>query len=72
MYARDTAESQAAPAQGRTLARSGLGARQGMTEAFFTTYCDEAWAYISTEDLTNGVDPEGFNLTQLRSDLAAL
>jgi hypothetical protein len=48
------------------------GARQGMTEAFFTTYCDEAWAYISTEDLTNGVDPEGFNLTQLRSDLAAL
>jgi hypothetical protein len=48
------------------------GALQGMTEAFFTTYCDEAWAYLSTEDLQNGVDPEGFNLTQLRADLAAL
>jgi len=46
------------------------GALQGMTEAFFTTYCDEAWAYISTEDLRSGVDPEGFNLTQLRADLA--
>ena len=48
------------------------GALQGMTEAFFTQYCDEAWAYISTEDLQNGVDPEGFDLTQLRADLAAL
>jgi hypothetical protein len=48
------------------------GALQQMTEAFFSTYCDEAWAYISTEDLKNGVDPDGFELTQLRADLAAL
>ena len=48
------------------------GALQGMTEAFYTTYCDEAWAYVSTEDLQNGHDPEGFDLTQLRADLAAL
>ena len=48
------------------------GALQQMTEAFLTKYCDEAWAYISVEDLTSGVDPEGFALTQLQSDLAAL
>jgi hypothetical protein len=43
-----------------------------MTPEFFATYCDEAWAYISTEDLNNGVDPDGFSLQQLKADLAAL
>jgi hypothetical protein len=48
------------------------GALQGMTEAFFDTYCDEAWAYVSTEDLRHGKSLEGFDLEQLQSDLAAL
>jgi hypothetical protein len=48
------------------------GALQPMTVEFFETYCDEAWAYISTEDLKQGVDPDGFSLTQLKEDLAAL
>jgi len=48
------------------------GAIQQMTENFFNTYCDEAWAYISQENLKNGESPEGFNLTELHADLAAL
>lgn len=48
------------------------GALQQMTERFFQTYCDEAWAYISGENLEAGKDPEGFDLTQLRADLAQL
>ena len=48
------------------------GALQQMTEAFYEKYCDEAWAYVSVEDLKNGVSPEGFNLRQLETDLAAL
>jgi hypothetical protein len=48
------------------------GALQQMTEHFFTTYCDEAWAYVSPEDLRDGHDPEGFDLAQLKADLAAL
>jgi hypothetical protein len=48
------------------------GALQPMTVEFFNTYCDEAWAYISTEDLQKGVDPDGFSLEQLKADLAAL
>jgi hypothetical protein len=43
-----------------------------ITEAFFTEYCEEAWAYISQEDLHNGVSPQGFDLTALQSDLDAL
>lgn len=48
------------------------GALQAMTERFFTTYCDEAWAYVSTEDLRGGKSLEGFDTEQLESDLAAL
>jgi hypothetical protein len=48
------------------------GALQQMTERFFTTYCDEAWAYVSEENLRGGKDPEGFDLAQLRADLAAV
>lgn len=48
------------------------GALQQMTQAFFETYCDEAWTYISTEDLAGGHDLEGFDLEQLQADLKAL
>ena len=48
------------------------GALQDMTEAFFETYCDEAWAYISTENLQKKKSPEGFRLDELQRDLAAL
>jgi hypothetical protein len=48
------------------------GALQQMTVEFFEQYCDEAWVYISTEDLSKGEDPDGFNLTQLRADLEAV
>jgi hypothetical protein len=48
------------------------GAVQQMTERFFETYCDEAWVYVSTENLKNGVSPEGFNITQLQTDIASL
>lgn len=49
------------------------GSLQEMTEAFFTKYCDEAWTYISTEHLDeNKADPEGFKLSELRTDLRAL
>ena len=49
-----------------------LGRLQQMTVEFFEKYCDEAWAYISTEDLQQEKDPEGFNLEQLKEDLAKL
>ncbi len=49
------------------------GALQPMTPAFFAQYCDEAWAYISSEDLNGGrVDPEGFDIAQLNADLTAV
>jgi hypothetical protein len=48
------------------------GALQQMTVEFFEQYCDEAWVYISTEDLDKGQDPDGFALAQLRTDLAAI
>jgi hypothetical protein len=48
------------------------GALQEMTEQFFQTYCDEAWAYVTQENLNAGKDPEGFDLQQLRQDLAAV
>lgn len=43
------------------------------TKGFLAAYCDEAWAIISPEILNaSGVTPEGFNLDQLRADLAEL
>lgn len=48
------------------------GTLQLMTWKFFTTYCDEAYAYLSTEDLKANRSPEGFNLVALKADLAAL
>lgn len=48
------------------------GALQGMTERFLERYCDEAWAYVSTEELHKGKTLEGFDMEQLDRDLAAL
>jgi len=48
------------------------GALQQMTERFFETYCEEAWVYISAENLQNGKTPEGFNISQLQADISAL
>ncbi len=48
------------------------GALQEMTEAFFTTYVDEVWAYVSADDLNNGHDIDGFDLGQLQADLQSL
>jgi hypothetical protein len=48
------------------------GAVQQMTVGFFEKYCDEAWAYISTEDLQKEENPDGFDLAQLKGDLAKL
>jgi hypothetical protein len=48
------------------------GALQQMTVAFFEAYCDEAWTYISEEVLVNGLDKQGFDLDQLKADLAGL
>ena len=49
------------------------GQIQKMDYNFFKTYCDEAWAILSTEMLNNsGLTPEGFNNTQLNADLTAI
>lgn len=48
------------------------GAAQSMTEAFYAEYCDEAWAYISAEDMTAGTTLEGFDLATLTDDLASI
>ena len=43
-----------------------------MTEAFYSKYCDEAWAILSTEMLVDGRTDEGFDFAQLKTDLAVL
>lgn len=48
------------------------GALQEMTAEFYRTYCDEAWCYISVEDLTSGKTLDGFDLQALEDDLNAL
>jgi len=48
------------------------GKLQAATPAFFQANNDESVVYLSEETLANGVDLEGFNLDQLRADLAAL
>jgi hypothetical protein len=42
------------------------------TPKFLSHYMDEALAYISTEVFDGTKTPEGFNLTQLRADLAKI
>lgn len=42
-----------------------------MTWEFFAAYCDEAYAAISTDFISaSGQNPAGFNLDQLKTDLA--
>jgi len=49
------------------------GALKRMTWAFWATYCDEAWAILSTDWIEkSGAAPDGFPLAQLQSDMAAL
>ena len=48
------------------------GAKQLMTQAFYAAYCDEAWCYLSEEDLAGGKTLEGFDVDELQADLEAL
>jgi hypothetical protein len=49
------------------------GERLVMTWDFLSTYCDEAYAVLSSEWFrTNGLAPNQFNLAQLQADLKAL
>lgn len=49
------------------------GKIQPMSEKFFRTYVDEMWAILCLDMLgADGVTAEGFNVEQLRSDLASL
>lgn len=48
------------------------GQPQLMTRAFFEAYCDEAWCYISLENLTDGKTLEGFDVAALQADLEKL
>ncbi|MFT8358567.1 hypothetical protein [Bifidobacterium aquikefiri] len=44
-----------------------------MSWEFFDTYADEAWAYLSQEDLNgHSVSPDGFDLKQLQEDIKNL
>jgi hypothetical protein len=49
------------------------GALQVMTWSFWETYCDEAYAILSTDYLTGKKEsPQGFSLPELQADLADL
>jgi hypothetical protein len=48
------------------------GRVQEMTVSFFEKYTDEAWAILSPEFLAQARSPEGFDLAQLKADLAAV
>lgn len=48
------------------------GKVQKMTWSFYKKYADEVVAYLSPEMLSGGKSLEGFNLTQLQSDLDSL
>ncbi|MFT8442176.1 MAG: hypothetical protein ABF780_05635 [Bifidobacterium aquikefiri] len=44
-----------------------------MSWQFFDQYADEAWAYLSQEDLNGqGISPDGFDLRQLQEDIKNL
>jgi hypothetical protein len=45
---------------------------QQMTVGFYKEHCDECFAILSPEMLANGVSLEGFDLSALQTDLAAL
>ena len=46
------------------------GALKSMSWQFYATYADEAYAVLSTDFLKAGKTPEGFDLAQLKADLA--
>lgn len=48
------------------------GAVQDMTVPFYRAYTEECWCSISQEDLVNNLSPQGFDMSQLRADLALL
>jgi hypothetical protein len=48
------------------------GTIQMATPRFVQTYCDEAIAYLSTEDLVDGKSPDGFDYATLIADLGRL
>lgn len=48
------------------------GQLQLMTKGFYAKYCDEAYAFISEEDLVEGKSPEGYDLSELTTILGEL
>jgi hypothetical protein len=48
------------------------GKTQPMTLGFYKKYCDEAWAFVSEDDLKDGKTLEGFDLTALNEALTEL
>ena len=48
------------------------GATQVLTPAGYQAASDEAFAYLTEEKLVNGKDLDGFSLSDLRADLAAV
>jgi len=48
------------------------GRIQYATQQFLATYCDEAVAYLSQEDLVNQKSPDGFDYATLSADLKEL
>jgi hypothetical protein len=49
------------------------GRVQPMGDRFVSHYVDEAWAIVNPDFLdVNGQNPQGFNMSQLMADLAAL
>ncbi|HST24520.1 MAG TPA: hypothetical protein VLJ76_00865 [Gaiellaceae bacterium] len=48
------------------------GKRQPFTRAFYEEYNDEAWAYITQEELHDGAGLHGFDMAKLNQFLSAL
>lgn len=48
------------------------GRIQLMTRAFYIKYADEAYAFVSVEDLANGKSPTGYNMSELSNILNSL
>lgn len=45
------------------------GVLQKLTWAFWDRYCDECWCLVSTDFMSGGKTPEGFDLAALEQDL---
>lgn len=48
------------------------GALRRMSWTFFATYCDEAWAVLSSDFMTNDTAPNGFDVATLTNDLTLI